>query len=272
MQHENQHRASAPAVDSRARIGTSGDRSNPCRLVCAIAAPVHPRRPRRSSAPVQSSRPRSAGGAAVVPGRPCAVTRAARSRPAAPLQRRHVESPVSRITARVVRRADRRAGTGTTAAAARTTTEEVPAGSRRAAAGGTGRPVPPTGRRAATVGASNSVRTASSTPSTSRTRQISRTASSECPPRSKKLSSTPTDSRPRTCANAAHRSSSRAVTGPGRCPPRREIGGGQRLAVQFPVRCQRQRGQNHHGRRDHVLRQPPAHEGQQSAGSDSVTT
>ena len=44
----------------------------------------------------------------------------------------------------------------------------------------------------ATVGASNRARNSSSTPRFSRTRAITRVASSECPPRSKKLSWTPT--------------------------------------------------------------------------------
>ena len=70
---------------------------------------------------------------------------------------------------------------------------------------------------AAGVGASNTARTASSAPSTARTWLTSRTASSECPPRSKKLSPAPTRSTPRISANTPHKISSCTVAGPG--PP-----------------------------------------------------
>ena len=68
----------------------------------------------------------------------------------------------------------------------------------------------------ATVGASNNARNGTSTPSTVRMRLTSRVASSECPPSSKKLSSTPTredrapprtprtGSPPGTCAGARY--------------------------------------------------------------------
>ena len=74
------------------------------------------------------------------------------------------------------------------------------------------------------VGASNSARTPTSTPSTARTRRTSRTASSECPPRSKKSSSGPTRSTPSTSANTPHRISSATVAGPAPPPPRRSPG------------------------------------------------
>ena len=108
------------------------------------------------------------------------------------------------------------------------------------------------------VGASNTARTASSAPSTARTRLTSRTASSECPPRSKKLSSAPTRSSPSTSANTPHKiSSSHRRRTPARAAPRRVIRGGQRRPVHLPVRRQRQPIQHHHRRRHHVLRQPP---------------
>ncbi|GAA2158907.1 hypothetical protein GCM10009727_70170 [Actinomadura napierensis] len=50
----------------------------------------------------------------------------------------------------------------------------------------------------ATVGWSNNSDNGTSTPSTPRIREITCVASSECPPSSKKLSSTPTRSRPKT--------------------------------------------------------------------------
>ncbi|GFJ77858.1 hypothetical protein Phou_020380 [Phytohabitans houttuyneae] len=64
---------------------------------------------------------------------------------------------------------------------------------------------------------SNSARTDTRKP-WARSRSTSVTASSECPPRAKKLSPTPTDSSPSTCANAAHRISSCTVAGPRPAP------------------------------------------------------
>ena len=93
-----------------------------------------------------------------------------------------------------------------------------------------------------------------------RSRSISRTASSEWPPSSKKLSCRPTRSTPSTSAQIsrqrrlrlAHR---RLVAAPRvRVALRRR----QRLAVQLAVRRQRQRLQPHIRRRHHVLRQPLA--------------
>ncbi len=66
----------------------------------------------------------------------------------------------------------------------------------------------------ATVGASKRSRIPASTPSSSRTRATTRAASSECPPRSKKTSSTPTEGTPRHSAKIAQRASSRASRGP----------------------------------------------------------
>ena len=109
------------------------------------------------------------------------------------------------------------AGPGTTAAAARTTTAPAPAAPAAPAPPAPAQPAPASAASPAGVGASNTARTASSAPSTARTRLTSRTASSECPPRSKKLSSGPTRSRPSTCANTPHKISSRTVAGPG--PP-----------------------------------------------------
>ena len=62
------------------------------------------------------------------------------------------------------------------------------------------------------VGASNSARSGTAIPRW-RSRSISDSASRECPPRSKKLSSAPTWSRPRTSAKTPHMISSRTVAG-----------------------------------------------------------
>ncbi len=83
------------------------------------------------------------------------------------------------------------------------------------------------------VGFSNTARTGSSTPSTTRIRDTSRVASSECPPRSKKLSSTPTRSRPSTCANTSHSACSPGVAG-ARPPPAAYSGAGSARRSSFP--------------------------------------
>src|ERR1700683_1303871 len=105
----------------------------------------------------------------------------------------------------------------------------------------------------------------------SRSRSASDTASSECPPISKKLSSAPTRSTPSTSATARHTNSSATqpnANPPAPTPPRdrrrppprqpsRIIRLRQSLTVHLPVHRQRQRAQHHHHRRHHVLRQPP---------------
>ena len=70
-----------------------------------------------------------------------------------------------------------------------------------------------TAASAAGLGAWKRARTGTWMPR-SRSRCASETASSECPPSSKKLSSAPTRSSPSTSANAAQISSSRTVAGP----------------------------------------------------------
>ena len=60
---------------------------------------------------------------------------------------------------------------------------------------------------------SKTARSGSSTPNTCRTREITRVASSECPPSSKKLSSAPTRSRPSTSAHTPASTSSVGVRG-----------------------------------------------------------
>ena len=102
--------------------------------------------------------------------------------------------------------------------------------------GGRAAPAPSsTWARPAGVGFSNTARTASSTPSTTRTRDTSRVASSECPPRSKKLSSTPTRSTPRTCPNTSHRARSRAVAGARPPPAAAYSGAGSARRSSFPL-------------------------------------
>ena len=120
-----------------------------------------------------------------------------------------------------------------------------------------------TAARPATVGWSNSAASGTSVPNTSRTREITRVASSECPPRSKKSSSAPTRSTPSTCAQIPASSSSVSPARrhyPSPVSGRPASGGGQRGPVQLPVRGQRQRGQLGEHRRDHELRQPPGQE------------
>ena len=139
------------------------------------------------------------------------------------------------------------AGPGTTAAAARTTTAPHPAAAPPAPApaaphrASASRRQPRHGRRLEHAPA-----TAAPTPSTARIRLTSRIASSECPPRSKKSSSTPTRSTPSTSANTPHRSSSRTRRRPPARPGAGVLRGGQRLPVQLPVHRQRQRLQHHH--------------------------
>ena len=98
----------------------------------------------------------------------------------------------------VGRRSPAPAGRGTRAAPARRRAAARPCAppAPRAAAPAAPRGASPPPARAspATVGPSNSARSGSSTPNTSRMRETTRVASSECPPSSKKLSSTPTRS------------------------------------------------------------------------------
>ncbi len=86
----------------------------------------------------------------------------------------------------------------------------------------------------ATVGVSNSARTGTSTPIADRTRLISRVASSECPPSSKKLSSIPTRSTFSTSAKRTARSSSRGLRGrrPSAAPD--SVGAGRALRSSLP--------------------------------------
>ncbi len=88
---------------------------------------------------------------------------------------------------------------------------------------------------AATVGASNSTRTASSAPSVARIREISRVASSEWPPRSKKLSSTPTWARPSTSANSPASSCSWGVLGSRPVPAEPRSGAGRAARSSLPL-------------------------------------
>ncbi len=86
---------------------------------------------------------------------------------------------------------------------------------RTARRGGRGLPPVPGSSRASasTVCAAYSSAIPRSTPSSVRTRLTRRVASSECPPRAKKLSSIVTSGRPRISANSAHRACSRGERG-----------------------------------------------------------
>ena len=76
---------------------------------------------------------------------------------------------------------------------------------------------------------------------------------------SKKSSSGPTASRPRTSANsAADDLLGHASAGPARTRAVRVVRRGQRLPVELAAGVQRQRVQHHHRGRHHVIRQPPA--------------
>ena len=108
---------------------------------------------------------------------------------------------------------------------------------------------------AATLGASNRLRIDTSTSSADRIRLISRVASSECPPSSKKSSSIPTRSTPSTSANSEHRIASCGVRGAPTHRRRRKLRRRQRPAVELAVRRQRQPIQHHDRRRHHVVRQ-----------------
>ena len=116
----------------------------------------------------------------------------------------------------------------------------------------------PLRRAPATVGASNRARSGISTPNASRSRETTWVASSEWPPRSKKLSWTPTRSSPSTSPQIA------ATTLLGRGPRARSrravaaatgLGRGQGAAVDLAVGRQRQRLEHDERRRDHVLGQ-----------------
>ena len=155
------------------------------------------------------------------------------------------------------------AGPGTTAAAARTTAAAAGRGDTRVIGGiGTARGAPRSPRPGRPRSAGRTAPSSgTSTPNTLRTREITRVASSEWPPSSKKPSCAPTRSRPSTCAQIPASSSS---VGRGRARRTRRrsgrpaSGGGQRGPVHLPVRGQRQRGELSEHRRDHVLRQPLA--------------
>ena len=106
-----------------------------------------------------------------------------------------------------------------------------------------------------TVGASNRLRIAISTLSAARMRPISRVASNECPPSSKKLSSMPTAVSPSVSANSPHSTSSWGVRGSRRIAATGASGAGSAAPVELAVRRQRQPGKQHERRRHHVVRQ-----------------
>ena len=89
-------------------------------------------------------------------------------------------------------------------------------------------------------------------------RLISRVASSEWPPSSKKLSSMPTRSSPSTSANKPHSSSSCGRARRTRHPGGRELRRRQRAPVELAVGRQRKPIQHHEGRRNHVVRKAVA--------------
>ncbi len=112
---------------------------------------------------------------------------------------------------------------------------------------------------ASSVEDSNRARTDTSTPNRRRTRESTRTASRECPPRWKKSSWTPTRSTPSSSAQTSASACSVPVRG-ATCSPQLRPGlqARQGAAVDLAVGGQRQRLQPDEGRRDHVVRQPGA--------------
>ena len=220
-----------PSSNRCARSGSSRDRSKP-RPAAAVSAAASPasstaatssRRPRRRRR--KDHLPRHPEPA---PGTPCAGSRAARPGRTARPQRRAVERP------RKPHRQRDHIGAAAAALAAALQPLQEPQPPLRIRQRDLGRPrprapaahappAPPTtaaADSAATLGASNRLRIATSTSSTARIRLISRVASSECPPSSKKLSSTPTRRSPSTSANSPHRIASCGVARrPLRTPP-----------------------------------------------------
>ncbi len=82
------------------------------------------------------------------------------------------------------------------------------------------------------------------------------------PPSSKKLSSMPTRSTPRTSANSPHRISSCGVRGSTpRPPPRVSSGAGSARRSSLPFGVSGSRSSNNDRRRHHVVRQPPRQRG-----------
>ncbi len=96
-------------------------------------------------------------------------------------------------------------------------------------------PAPTRSASAATVGASKSARSGSSTPNASRTRETTRVARRECPPRVKKSSSTPTLSTPSTAAQIPASTSSAGVRGATNAPDDAS-GAGRARRSTFPFR------------------------------------
>ncbi len=86
------------------------------------------------------------------------------------------------------------------------------------------------------MGAWKSVRMATSAPSRARIRDATLVASSEWPPRSKKLSSMPTAGSPRTSAKISQSATSRGLR-PGSCPETAADGSGAGRALRstFPL-------------------------------------
>ncbi len=85
------------------------------------------------------------------------------------------------------------------------------------------------------VGTSNSSQMPASTPSVDRIRFTSRVTSRECPPSSKKSSSGPTCSTPRTEAKISHRTRSCSVAGSRASAPARYSGAGRAARSTFPL-------------------------------------
>ena len=197
-------------VEAAARSGTERNRRQRRLVRRRDTSSVGPRRPRREDLLPRHPEPvREHGAQALVPGHQIAKRL---------LQRRAVE----RTRQPHRHRDDGRcaaacppAAPGTTAGAAHRTagSRQGPAAARSAARPGTSDSVASLGASSATLGASNRLRIATSTLSTARMRPISRVASSECPPSSKKLSSTPTRGSRNTSANSSQRMASCGLRG-----------------------------------------------------------
>ena len=188
----------------------------------------------------------------------CAASRGGRTSPAAPLEGAGVEPPGEPHGVRdvVARSPGLELARGTTAAAGRRTAAAGPAA--RPGGAGTRAPrasVEPFGQ----LGEVSAPRTARASPVPRRRRLrirlISRTASSEWPPRSKKSSSTPTRSTPEDLGEQSAQDLLPGVARGAARGRRARLGRGQRPPVELAVRRQRQRVEHHERRRHHVVGQ-----------------
>ncbi len=197
MAQQHQHMLIARRrVNSHARTGSSLARSNSCRAAASISPASSPGR----AAVTVTGTSASPGGDDVLVGLAvrrrrtrCAATRAGPPRHPAPrpARRRRARRSAATRTAGYTPCPARGAAPGTTAAAARTTTAAAPAAAPGPAAAGPPPPRPAPRPATPASGARTPPGPAAPRPAPPGPGDTSRVASSECPPRSKKLSSHP---------------------------------------------------------------------------------